>query len=285
MSKLVLVDFSNFARTCWFPALAAEDAGKKSLEEHSKTCTLCGLGPTQLCKERPRQYDAKLVLHTNLDAKLETLKELLGVVPNNYVFVKDGHAATKYAIFPGYKANRDRTQYDPRDLAEGHVRNSLAPNASWAWNKDFEADDCIATLALKGSRSDLDVIVVSGDRDLWPLLQYPRVTIYSLAHKAFIGPAHVKKAFDVDDPKFIPLCKSLWGDSGDNVPNAVPRMQRPLLPVIQASDGTLMDFLHKTDSYPLTDRCVQLLQQNLRQVCCNNQLVKLDMNVPIEMLP
>ena len=282
---LVLVDFSNLAKTCWFPALAAEDAGKKAMAEHVTTCTLCSQSPTQLCQQKPRQYDAKLVLHTNLDAKLETLKETLGVMPGRYVFIKDGHAGNKYKIFPGYKANRDRTQYDCRDLAEGHIRNSLAPTAKWAWNPDFEADDVLATMALKGSQSDMDVIVVSGDRDLWPLLQYPRIRIFSLAHKAFITPAHVKKSFDVSNPKFIPLCKALWGDSGDNVPNAVPRMQRALLPVIEASDGTLMDFLERTDQLPLTDRCTELLQSNLRQVCCNSQLVRLNMNVPVEMLP
>jgi 5'-3' exonuclease len=130
----------------------------------------------------------------------------------------------------------------------------------------------------------MDVIIVSGDRDLWPLLQYPRVRIFSLAHKSFIGEAHIQKAFDVKDPKFIPLCKALWGDSGDNVPNAVPRMQKPLLPVIQASDGSLMDFLEKTDSFPLSPRCVELLQGNLRQVVINEKLVRLNMSVPVEVL-
>lgn len=293
MSTLVLVDFSNLAQCCWHPALSAQEAGQKALVEHATVggCLACANGMNdgnvirQMdCSKAPAQYDAKLVLLGNLDMKLETLKETLGVMPSRYTFVKDGHATKKFAIYPGYKATRDRTKFDPRSLAEEYIRRTLAPEAGWAWSAEFEADDTIATMALSGSTSGLNVIVVSGDRDLWPLLQYPRVRIYSLAHKTFVGPAHVKKSFDVDDPKFIPLHKALWGDSGDNVPNAVPRMQKPLLPVIHASDGTLMDFLEKTDRFPLSDRCVELLQNNLSQVCCNEQLVRLKMNVPVEML-
>jgi 5'-3' exonuclease len=288
MSKLVLVDFSHLANACWYPALAAEDAGKAAMVEHLKTCQTCvPPGPPverpAKCPEAPKQYDAKLVLHTNLDLKLETLKEAIGVLPNYFVFVRDSHAEAKYQMFPGYKGNRDRDRFDPRPLAEGYVRNSLASSARWVVSPKYEADDTVATLAIaESSAGDKDVVVVSGDKDLWQLLQYPRIRIFNPSQKVFVERQHIAKAFNgLNDPRFIALHKALWGDAGDNVPNAVPRMQKPLQPVIEASDGTLMDFLEKTDQFPLSPRCVQLLQENLRQVVINDKLVRLATGVPL----
>ena len=278
MSKVVVVDFSNLANTCWYPALNAEENGKKALEEWN-----AGGYREPDAVEPPKQYDAKLVLHTNLSLKLDTLKQALGVDPNWYVFVEDDHDEVKYRLFPGYKANRDRNKFDPRPLAKGYLRNSLTPSARWVRSPGHEADDAIATLACQYAAEGNDAIVVSGDKDLWQLLQHPGIRIYSPAHKGFITPIHIAKAFNgLTNPKLIALHKALWGDSGDNVPNAVPRMQKPLIPVMDASDGTLSDFLEKTDQHGLSDRCVHLLQENLRQVVINDNLVRLKLDLPLE---
>ena len=283
-SPTVLIDFSNLAHTCWHPAQAAEDAGRKAAEEHRLTCGLCrqnyeegdGGAVDPGCESSPPQYDARKVLGTNLGLKFNSLTSILGQQPERWTFVRDGHPEQKHRIYPAYKANRDRTKFDSRPLAEEWIRKHY-PGARWAWNPSYEADDTIATLATKSP----SVIVVSGDRDLWQLLRYPGCRIYSPAHKAWIGPQHLLKAFGHQDPNLVCLSKALWGDSGDNVTNAVPRMQKPLLPVMQVSDGTLMDFLEKTDQFQLSNRCLELLQDNLRQVVMNWRLVSLKTDVPI----
>jgi 5'-3' exonuclease len=276
--SLALVDFSNLASMCWYPALSAQEVARKELAEHGANCLACqSIEPCETARGIT-QYDAQKVLRTNLSLKLNTLLPLIEIPLENWVFVKDGHAKDKYEKYPAYKGNRDPNRYDPCDLAEKYLRE-LAPTSRWVISQDHEADDTIASMAMMASRSGVPAVVVSSDKDLWSLLQYPDVHVYSSAHKAFIGPEHITKAFGVTHPKYIMLCKSLWGDSGDNVPNAVPRMQKQLVPVIEASDGSLNDFLAKTEAFHLTDRCKQLLAQGQDQVRINEFLVRLSTDI------
>jgi len=249
---ILLVDFSNFVNVCWWPAVQAQEADAK--------------------------YDAKLVLRTNIEHKMATMDAAMDGLHNYEVFfVEDRPPKAKYELYPLYKANRPPKDFDPRPLAKEY----LAGRGVFIWSPDNEADDAIATLVHQLWGTDSSVVVVSSDKDLWQLIQ-KGVRIWSPSTGKFVDEAAIVKAFGVADPKHIPLVKALWGDSGDNVPNAVPRMQKQLLPVIKDSDGSLGDFWMIHFGYNLTDRCEVLLTQGLEQVKINYELVKLKNKVPIE---
>jgi 5'-3' exonuclease len=282
----VLIDFSNLAYIAWYPAQSAQEAGEKAIAVHRDSCYMCrdheAFGGKETCTLYLAipTYDAKAVLKTNLALKLQSIQEEVGISPSEWTFVKDGHATRKYEIYPEYKVNRDRTKFDPRWLAEGYLRQCLiSPSAHWVVNRDFEADDTIASLAVALSEAGQNVVVVSSDKDLWQLLQYPNVKVFSPPSKTWIGKDQIYKAFGLTDPKHIALHKSLWGDSGDNVPNVVPRMQKALIGAIDHSDGTLEDFLSKARGSDLSKRCEELLWGNLDKVRLNNQLVCLSTDV------
>jgi 5'-3' exonuclease len=257
MDHILLVDFSNFVNVCWWPAVQAQEADPK--------------------------YDAKLVLRTNIEHKMSTMDAAMDGLHNyRLVFVEDRPPKAKYEIYPLYKANRAPKDFDPRPLAKEY----MADKGLFLWGEDAEADDTIATLV----RRCLDpyhyktVTVVSSDKDLWQLIR-PGVRIWSPSTGKFVDEAAILKSFGVTNPQQIPLVKALWGDAGDNVPNAVPRMQKQLLPIIQASDGSLIDFWMNHFGYNLTPRCEELLQKGLEQVRINYKLVKLDENVIIDGAP
>ena len=257
MNRLVvLMDFSNYVHTCWWPAVAANKADSK--------------------------YDPHEVLKTNLLGKLSTTKravEECGYTDFDLWFVEDRPATRKFKIYPLYKANREQGDVDPRPEAKEFLKTQ--GYIHFVFSPDNEADDTIATLTrLVHDEADTDVIIGTSDKDLWQLIR-PGVDVYSLTKDVFVTPEMITNAFDVTSPSKIPLVKSLWGDSGDNVPNAVPRMQKQLLPIVEECDGTVPDFWEAWAIHKTTTRCNELLDLGAKQILVNWELVKLRTDCPL----
>lgn len=251
---LLIVDLSNFAHTAWWPAISAEQAN-------------------------PALYKATDVLATNLEGKLRTMRnslEELGLVDYKVVFVEDRQPKAKFAIYPLYKADRVHGDVNPVPIAKDWlVRMGYK---TFCHSPDNEADDAIATLAAK---AQVPVIIGSSDKDLWRLLNPPRVSIYGLTRNRFITVEDLEEKFKISDPKHLTLVKALWGDSGDGVPNAVPRMQKQLLPLVKEADGDVEVFLQLVKDADLTDRCQELLKLGEAQILANWMLVRLNSNCEI----
>jgi 5'-3' exonuclease len=256
----VLIDFSNYAHTCWWPAVAANKADPK--------------------------YDTVQVFKNNLEAKLVTISLAL---EGNFmkairtIFVEDRVAKGKLEIYPLYKANREKDpeQIDFKSIALEHVR-SIWPYAIWAHSPDNEADDAIAAIASKKELGHF--VICSSDKDLWQLTN-ERVSVFRLTACKFLEPPDIIKEFELSFPSHIALYKALWGDSGDNVKNVVPRMQKQLLPIMASCDGSLARFLDKYNEAcqvgVLTKRCMQLVDENEQSIRLNWKLVKLNPDVPV----
>jgi DNA polymerase-1 len=254
---IILVDFSAIAWACWHSAEAANKADPK--------------------------YDSQEVLKTNLRHKMATIEEYTGCIPSSYVMVTDSHARWKYQAYPGYKGTRDRDKFDPRAWAEAYLREAY-PTIQWVRAPGHEADDAIAALAWHHSESTDDVrrpvVIVSGDKDLWQLLK-PGVKIFRPTTKKFVTLEDVEKEFGFSNPRYIRLHKALWGDPSDNLPNCAPRMQKQLMPLIQAADGDLLNMLKLLDGN-VNATCLGHLKKNEDQVVINWLLTRLDDGVELE---
>lgn len=290
---IVLVDFSGLAWTCWEPALSAQEAGERALAEHRAKCASCELGDP--CPTKPRQYDAKKVLFENIDLKFGTLIESINVPVKTWVMVKDGKDARRRQLWPAYKMNREQKPFDPRPLAEEHIRSK---GARFCWSPEAEADDAIATMAKVLSEGVPEagirpkkVIIVSSDKDLWQVWNPPLVEIYLTTKKEFLTKEYVHRKFPdrsktskvpgIDSVKHVRLCKALWGDPSDNIPNAMPRMQGDLTPLIKESDGTLDHFLSLCTDVRLGDKVMGKLDAARNQIRTNWEVVGLYLDVPV----
>lgn len=121
--------------------------------------------------------------------------------------------------FTGYKAHRKPMEDDlssqiPKVFeiidAFGIARLSLA---------GYEADDVIGTMVEKYKHDDLDIIVVSNDRDLWQLVD-DHVMIMNPRSKGevdWIGEKEVEARYGFGPEKIIEY-KALKGDPSDNIP-------------------------------------------------------------------
>lgn len=139
--------------------------------------------------------------------------------PEYIAAVWEGHGPTfREEIFPDYKANRDAM---PEDLA---IQLPLIRELLECWNvavvaeDGFEADDTIGLLTSQAANTDVDVWVVSSDKDLMQLVR-DGVSMFNPVKGELYGPALVKQYMGVE-PERVTDFLALKGDAVDNIPGA-----------------------------------------------------------------
>ena len=145
------------------------------------------------------------------------LKLLDDLQPDHVIVVLDQARETfRNEIYPDYKANRNAP---PEELKPQFplIRTAAeALNLAVAEAPGFEADDLIATYARAAIAQDLDVVIVSSDKDLMQLVK-PRVDMLDPMKQKRIGAPEVLEKFGVGPERVVDV-QALAGDSTDNVP-------------------------------------------------------------------
>jgi DNA polymerase-1 len=80
----------------------------------------------------------------------------------------------------------------------------------------YEADDLIGTLAGQAERAGYDVVIVTGDKDMFQLLS-PKIRIYDPVKNKWSGEAECLERFGVEPGRVVEVM-GLMGDSTDNIP-------------------------------------------------------------------
>ena len=202
---------------------------------------------------------------------VRTLRKLLKEHHPDYVAVAFDLAAPTFRdkLFEEYKANRPEF---PDDLAVQlpYVRRFCrALGLPVVELEGFEADDLIGTLARAGSAQGAEVSIVSGDEDLFQLVnEHVRVLKPSRGStdgETLCGPEKVKEILGVEPAQVIDWL-ALTGDPSDNIPGArpLPGHEAPL-----AEGG-------KKRSYIGPKGATELIQQfgTLEKVLANYEQVK-----------
>ena len=210
----------------------------------------------------------------HVDAFHQKLIKILQDQPcSDYYFVLDSNPQFKFQIYPEYKKTRKRLAFKPKPA----VYNLLeAWKAKVIYSEYMEADDAIA--AYVGDHLDEDITVATTDKDLWQLVANPKTKVYNFHKGMFVTKKELNEAYGLDDYAQIKLHKTLWGDTSDNVPNLIPRMQKSLMPYVIQSDGTLNNFLKLIDENwnSLSERCRQIFEENRSKLKTNYELVRLN---------
>ncbi len=120
-------------------------------------------------------------------------------------------------IYSEYKANR-KEMPDDLKLQIPYFRQIVeALNIPVLCLAGVEADDIIATLCRRASEEDLDICIISADKDLMQLLGNTRVRMVdTMRNKVFTRETAIER-FGVI-PEKIKYVLALAGDSSDNVP-------------------------------------------------------------------
>lgn len=126
----------------------------------------------------------------------------------------------RFAMYPEYKANRQKMPDDLRsqiDEIKKMIETLGIPRIEEA---DFEADDVLGTIAKKYASGDVEVMLVTGDKDAYQLVG-DGVRIYAnkkgISEYEVYGPKEVEEMLGVRPDQVIDYM-ALVGDASDNVP-------------------------------------------------------------------
>ncbi|HEX6931362.1 MAG TPA: DNA polymerase I [Streptosporangiaceae bacterium] len=183
-----------------------------------------------------------------------------------------------------YKANRRETPTDFKGQLSliFEVLDALGvPRLSLA---GYEADDLIATLATQAAERDMDVLIVTGDRDVLQLVS-DHVTVLmtrrGISDMTRFTPAAVHEKYGLT-PAQYPDYAALRGDPSDNLPG-IPGVGEKTAAKWVAEYGSLADLVDHVDQ--VKGRAGDNLRENLGNVLRNRQLTELTRDVPLDVAP
>ena len=155
----------------------------------------------------------------------------------------------RHKKYPDYKATRDPM---PEELQEQlpHLWKLIeAMQIPYLSQAGFEADDIIGTLVKHGLEQDLDVFIVSGDKDFMQLIND---NVFLFAPGTRTKPDKIYDIKGVEDRWGVPPEKivdlfGLMGDSSDNIPGVVGVGPKSAMKLIH-DYGTLEKALENAES-------------------------------------
>ena len=200
--------------------------------------------------------------------------------PSHMAIVFDaGGDNFRHAIYPEYKSNRSPPPEDLTAQIPDIHRVVDAFRLPRFVIDGVEADDVIATLVDLTLKSDRDVRLITGDKDLMQLVG-ERVTLWEPMRGNRFGPDEVEEKMGVR-PERVADALALAGDSSDNIPGVTgigPKKAAQLL----ATYGDLDGVLAAASDGKIKGKMGQNLAEQVEQARLSAQLVALKDDVPLE---
>lgn len=181
-----------------------------------------------------------------------------------------------------YKGTREALPEDFRDQVP-LIREAIRAMGLVEVSKEnYEADDVIATLAREAAAQDMDVLIVSGDRDTFQLVDDAVTVLYPIRGVSTLTrmtPAAVEEKYGVR-PEQYPELAALVGETSDNlsgVPGVGPKTAAKWLGQYGGLDGLIA----AVDAVP--GKAGESLRTHLADVIRNRRLNRLltDLDLPV----
>ena len=215
---------------------------------------------------------------------INTLEELIRTENPDFVAVAfDPPGGTfRHEQFPEYKATRDETPEDIR-WAVPVIKDFLtAYGIKMVEVPRYEADDVIGTLAHRGAKDGLEVVMVTPDKDYAQLVQ-PNVSMLrpQSGAKGYerLGVEEVKTKFEVENPLQVIDLLGLMGDSADNIPGC-PGVGAKTAVKLLADFGSIEGLLSHTDQ--LKGALKKKVEEHVEQIRESKVLATIVTDVPVD---
>ncbi|MDR3090275.1 MAG: DNA polymerase I [Desulfobulbaceae bacterium] len=182
----------------------------------------------------------------------------------------------RHDMYKEYKANRPPM---PEDLAcqIPHIHEFVAAEHILCLRQEgVEADDLLASAALFLRQSGLNVVIVSGDKDLLQLVG-DGVTVWEPMKNIVYDAQAVSDKYQVPPEKLLDTF-ALIGDASDNVPG-VPGVGPKTAAKLIAEYGSLDGIFHNIDSMK-PSKNKDRLAENRDQALLSRQLIRLKTDAP-----
>ena len=204
--------------------------------------------------------------------------------PDYLAIVSDTSAPTfRHEMHAEYKATREKM---PDDMASQlpRIRElAAAMRIPILELKGYEADDLIGTLALKAVTQEIEVTILTGDKDFMQLIR-PGIQLLNPRRSGDdyepVGVDGVREKFGVAPDKVIDVL-GLMGDASDNVPG-VPGVGAKTATKLILEHGSLEEVLASAPDFKQ-----KKLRENLiefaDQARLSKELVTIDTDSPVEL--
>ncbi len=140
-----------------------------------------------------------------------------------------------------------------------------------------EADDVIATLAVRARDDGMQVVIVTGDKDILQLVG-PGITVYDTLKEKVYGPQDVEERYGVPPERMVEIM-GLMGDASDNIPG-VPGIGEKTAQILIKQYGTIEDVLIHAPEIT-RPKLRQSLQEHAHLARLSRELARLHTDVPI----
>ena len=183
----------------------------------------------------------------------------------------------RHTEYEAYKANRPPM---PRDLIPQipYIHKLVEAFRIPVFVQDGqEADDIIATLAHRADSDGVDVVIVTGDKDLFQLVG-PHIKIYDTLKERFYEPSDVEERFGVPPAAVVEIL-GLMGDASDNIPG-VPGIGEKTAQTLIKQYGTIENLLAHTNEIT-KPKLRQSLAENAHLARLSRELARLHTDLPL----
>ena len=145
----------------------------------------------------------------------------------------------------------------------------------------YEADDLIGTLACQAERAGFEVVIVTGDKDMFQLLA-PHIRIYDPVKNKWFGEAECRERYGVEPARVVEVM-GLMGDSTDNIPGVKGIGEKTAIKLI-AQFGTIDELLRRVEEVTPV-RIKALLTEQADNARLSKKLATIDTHSPLEFHP
>jgi len=206
------------------------------------------------------------------------LKVLRERQPQHLALVFDAKGPTfRHELYGDYKAHRPPM---PEALVSQlpYIRKIIdALNLPSLMHEGYEADDLIGTLVRRAREEGFAVEIISGDKDLLPLVA-DGVDMWDPMKGVRYDPAAIREKFGLNPEELVEV-RALAGDASDNIPGVPGIGEKTALKLI-ARYHSLENLLAHLDE--IKEKALKTkLQEHADQARLSRQLTELDTQVPL----
>ena len=193
-----------------------------------------------------------------------------------------GKETFRHKSYEAYKGTRDKT---PTELVEqfGYVRELLDSfGIKYEEHLDYEADDIIGSYAKIAEKAGLEVIIVSGDKDLTQLAS-DNITVYytkrGVTEIDYYTPEFINEKYGLTPQQIIDM-KGLMGDKSDNIPG-IPGVGEKTAIKLLAEYETVENVLENIDNIS-GKKLKERLTEGKEDAILSKKLATIFTDVPVD---
>src|SRR5205085_1385948 len=214
------------------------------------------------------------------------LIKLLGEERPDYIAVAFdlGRPTVRLEKYPDYKAGRRETPDEFRQQLGLILEVLETLRIPIIRIEGHEADDAIATLALRAVEQGIDVVIVTADRDFFQIVR-PGITVLfnrkGISDIVRYDEAAVTERFGLPPEKYLEYV-ALKGDASDNIPG-VPGVGEKTASKLVQDYGSIEELLKHTDD--LKPKLRESISAAGDQLVLNKELAKLETDLDLDITP